>query len=209
MAKKKEKTIEELLDDLFVKLKNIYNKDIFVIDSTYILGGDQSNESLYGDFICILEADYVRAMKSVLGDHRYVLISDIKAFKENPSGKDAFYYYDEVTKEVERYFTKQKRIHDTFDMGNSDWCTLATMSESELGKVFTDNRYVQMQPENPEYPKIIIGKKLFPMVTLKNLSNVYYKFIHDGERGLYCMCVDFHFTHFRVNYLYYFLPIIE
>lgn len=45
MAKKKEKTIEELLDDLFVKLKNIYNKDIFVIDSTYILGGDQSNES--------------------------------------------------------------------------------------------------------------------------------------------------------------------
>lgn len=68
MAKKKEKTIEELLDDLFVKLKNIYNKDIFVIDSTYILGGDQSNESLYGDFICILEADYIRAMKSVLGD---------------------------------------------------------------------------------------------------------------------------------------------
>ena len=82
MAKKREKTPEELVVEIMTKIKNVFKKDIFVKDNTLIFAGEYSNNDVSGDIICNLELDYRLAMDSVFGKNELLYIEDVTLFKQ-------------------------------------------------------------------------------------------------------------------------------
>ena len=51
---KKEKTDEELILDLITKIKNVFRKDIYILNNYYIIGGEFSDETLHATYFCEL-----------------------------------------------------------------------------------------------------------------------------------------------------------
>lgn len=226
MGKKKEKTSDEKVMDFLTKIKNVFNKDILIKDNYYVFAGNISNESIYGDIICYIEPEYKLAIEEFLGVHDIIKISDIVKLKKLYTGDSDS--SDDDTEETEdtsnisdwhfliEYFDKdndiyqelnklQERVEKTFN-SITDWKAFTKYPVEMMETIFSDNSYIEFR-ESSDMPYVVLGKKLFPLVTLKNMENLFFKTVELKENGLNAFCVDFSFTHFRVHMIYYFLAL--
>lgn len=224
MGKKKEKTADEKVMDFLTKIKNVFNKDIYIKDNYYVFAGKSSNDSIYGDIICYLEPEYKLAIEEFLGIHDLIKISDIVLMKKLYTGssdddteestsegiKDISWdslieYYEKDNVEYAELEKIQTRINDIVT-GVAEWKSFTKYPMELLETVFSDNSYIEFR-ESSDMPYVVLGKKLFPLVTLKNMENLSFKTVELKDKGLNAFCVNFSFTHFRVQMIYYFLAL--
>ena len=78
MAKKKEAT----LDILLTKVSGILNKDVYIIDYTYCIGGKETNEEKVSELVLELDPDYSDMLKNLYPECRCIYIKDIKSAKK-------------------------------------------------------------------------------------------------------------------------------
>lgn len=236
MGKKKEKTSKDKVIEFLVKIKNVFNKDIFIKDNYCIFAGRHSNDSIYGDVICYLEPEYKIAIEDFFGIHDLIKIEDVVLVKKLLAGDG-----DEIEEESEEPLPEkkvdltkvcdldtlieqklvefmekdnptysqldelQKRITETFNQVE-EWKSFTKYPIELLETVFSNNSYIEFR-ESADMPYVTLGKKLFPLVTLKNMENLYFKTVPLEQSGLNAFCVNFSFSHFRVDMIYYFLAL--
>lgn len=235
MSKKKEKQSDELVMDLLTKIKNIFKKDLYIKDGMYMFGGSLSDESVYGDIYCVIEPKYMMAISDFFGKQDLIYIDDVGLLKKEylhedgddsddpddeppspqiPTSKDIimdwkrhvqFFNKDESTYTDLAIF--QNRVSDIIS-SVTDWKSFSTHPEEMINVIFSDNSYIEFQ-ESPETPYVVLGKRLFPLITAKTFVNVFYGMYELKDRGLNTFCIDYQFTHFRVYMVYYFVGLYQ
>jgi len=53
------------LDTLITKLGGVLNRDVYIINYTYCIGGDDTNDEKVSDIILELDSDFVNLLKEV------------------------------------------------------------------------------------------------------------------------------------------------
>lgn len=202
MAVKKEKTPEMLVMDFMTKIKNIFKKDIYIKDKLYVFGGKFSDEDVYGDIVCVLEPTYKLALESYFDpEKRLIYIDNVAEFKKEP---DIHYQYiddENIYQDLSKmYDDVMSNIHQ-----ENDWKSFSSIPTELVEKIFDDNSSVNFV-NNDDDSYVILCKKMFPLVTMKSLENLFYS-IHPFIDDMDVMCLDYQFTHFRMCIVYHYIKL--
>lgn len=175
MAKKKEAT----LDILLTKVSAILNKDVYIIDYTYCIGGKETNEEKVSDLVLELDPDYSSLLKDLYPECRCIYIKDIRSAK-----KDLDNNIDLNTNEksVEELRLKINNIINK--VGDETAWIPFTIRDEDYEKFFEDKEVVKGFMDNDNIPETYVSSRLFPKLTSSNIGEFYYKYYKDGYKDI-------------------------
>lgn len=175
MAKKKEAT----LDILLTKVSGILNKDVYIIDYTYCIGGKETNEEKVSELVLELDPDYSSLLKNLYPDCRCIYIKDIrKAKKELDENIDL----NTNEKSVEELRLKINNIINK--VGDETVWIPFTIRDEDYEKFFEDKEVVKGFMDNDNIPETYVSSRLFPKLTSSNIGEFYYKYYKDGYKDI-------------------------
>lgn len=183
------------IEDLFTKLSAIFKNDFYIIENTYLLGGDISEERNPTRFIIRLDPVYVNSIVDRFDNNPFIYIKESRKWKD-----DSELYTDlKISDDIRKTISNSKDLFvDRIDK-IENWNSFNFTEESlhdifKLGKTFALN-------EN-----ILLSKTMFPMVTEKNATNLYYNIKKpDKEEELMQFCSSFDTEWFQIYGLSYFI----
>lgn len=194
MAKKEKKVIDVVLD-ILTKVKSVYSKDLYIKDSIYILPGNTSEESLSGNTICEIHEEYINYVKKFTKGLPVIYIPNVIDFKAEVKAElDRGFTIEEITdvlnssmykwysEEMDIYkklTQKEKQIESYVLSDDTIWLKLNDIEPVALKAVFSDNEVGSIKYE--DNPSLIVGKKTFPLLTDKNLDNIYITFGKESD----------------------------
>ena len=192
--------------DFTVKLSKVYKKDFYIVDGSYLYPGIQSESDLSGIVICEIEEPYREYLKDLnITDFPLIYINDIKEFKDDiispKSVIDNETKLNELRKEIQYFVTKVKVNYDIWNK-----------FEVDNGIFFDEKEIIELSSNQETVPSVIIGLKMIPLISEKNIDNLYY--VCDSEETkislpLYFVLFDFHTPHFRIMMKYnYVSPVV-
>ena len=210
MAKKEKKVIDVVLD-ILTKVKSVYSKDLYIKDSIYILPGNASEESLSGNTICEIHEEYINYVKRFTKGLPVIYIPNVVDFKaEVKTELDRGFTIEEITdvlnssmykwysEEMDIYkklTQKEKQIESYVLSDDTIWLKLNDIEPVALKAVFSDNEVGSIKYE--DNPSLIVGKKTFPLLTDKNLDNIYITFGKESD-NVYTVTSRLAHTYFTV-----------
>lgn len=182
--------------DLLTKLSNLYS-DMYLINNTYVLAGNESSTNNRGEYFCILNPDMTKLCNDVFDKSKIYYISNIKKAKVS---------LDEYSEEV--------KLNNTIDLlkstlkenqksilSISNWEKLS-LSEEEINKIFEERETIELFKDNDSIPNITISKSIFPLITEKNISDVYYVIKQNNEINELILSLDFPLFQLYMFYTY-------
>lgn len=193
---KKEVSTEDLVMDLLTKIRNVFRKDIYIVDSFYILGGEDSNDSLPGHFYCELVQKYKLAVEKYFTRKDVIYISDIAEFKENPSEN-----WMEITDENKCVELRalahayQKSVIEA-----EEWRTFDALDDQTQSNIFNGKiAVIHADPYDSNSPYCIVAKKVFPLIGPKTIDKLFIAVNKTAEDSdLYALITQLDFTHFTL-----------
>ena len=193
---KKEVNTEDLVMDLVTKIKNVFRKDIYIIDSFYVLGGEDSNESLPGHFYCELVQKYKRAVEEYFGRKDVIYITDIPSFKENPS--DNWMEITDENKCVE--LRAEAHAYQKSVIEAEEWRTFDSLDDTTQYNIFNGKiALIYADPYDHNSPYCIVAKKVFPLIGPKTMDKLFIAVNKTAEdSNLYALITQLDFTHFTL-----------
>ena len=210
MAKKEKKVIDVVLD-ILTKVKSVYSKDLYIKDSIYILPGNTSEESLSGNTICEIHEEYINYVKKFTKGLPVIYIPNVVDFKAEVKAElDRGFTIEEITdvlnssmykwysEEMDIYkklTQKEKQIESYVLSDDTIWLKLNDIEPVALKAVFSDNEVGSIKYE--DNPSLIVGKKTFPLLTDKNLDNIYITFGKESD-NVYTVTSRLAHTYFTV-----------
>ena len=210
MAKKEKKVIDVVLD-ILTKVKSVYSKDLYIKDSIYILPGNASEESLSGNTICEIHEEYINYVKRFTKGLPVIYIPNVVDFKTEVKAElDRGFSIEEITdvlnssmykwysEEMDIYIKltqKEKQIESYVLSDDTIWLKLNDIEPVALKAVFSDNEVGSIKYE--DNPSLIVGKKTFPLLTDKNLDNIYITFGKESD-NVYTVTSRLAHTYFTV-----------
>lgn len=210
MAKKEKKVIDVVLD-ILTKVKSVYSKDLYIKDSIYILPGNASEESLSGNTICEIHEEYINYVKRFTKGLPVIYIPNVVDFKTEVKAElDRGFSIEEITdvlnssmykwysEEMDIYkklTQKEKQIESYVLSDDTIWLKLNDIEPVALKAVFSDNEVGSIKYE--DNPSLIVGKKTFPLLTDKNLDNIYITFGKESD-NVYTVTSRLAHTYFTV-----------
>lgn len=153
---------------LMTKIANIFKSDMYIINSTYCIGGKDSEEKNNSYALCLLNKEYSDIIKELFPDEEIIYIKDVKKSKEDLS------LVSTDIKEKEKIL---KRYKDLLEIVNSitAWENLK-LPENAIKTVFKDGLTYELFKDE-DIPSVLIAKSLFPMVSEKNIDTLAYNVI--------------------------------
>ena len=210
MTKKEKKVIDVVLD-ILTKVKSVYSKDLYIKDSIYILPGNASEESLSGNTICEIHEEYINYVKKFTKGLPIIYIPNVVDFKAEVKAElDRGFTIEEITdvlnssmykwysEEMDIYkklTQKEKQIESYVLSDDTIWLKLNDIEPVALKAVFSDNEVGSIKYE--DNPSLIVGRKTFPLLTDKNLDNIYISFGKESD-NVYTVTSRLAHTYFTV-----------
>lgn len=210
MAKKEKKVIDVVLD-ILTKVKSVYSKDLYIKDSIYILPGNASEDSLSGNTVCEIHEEYINYVKKFTKGLPVIYIPNVVDFKAEVKAElDRGFTIEEITdvlnssmykwysEEMDIYkklTQKEKQIESYVLSDDTIWLKLNDIEPVALKAVFSDNEVGSIKYE--DNPSLIVGKKTFPLLTDKNLDNIYITFGKESD-NVYTVTSRLAHTYFTV-----------
>lgn len=186
--------------DLLVKIKNVFKTDIYLINNQFIIAGNKSAEDNLGYYVCVLSPDLITVCSKIF-DNKIYYIKNVMNAKDDLEGNisvvDSIAESELVKYSLEEVINIKNKIENwnTFDF-----------TEEQLDKLFENNVTVNLF-ENNNIPSVTISKSLFPLVTKKSASSLYYNIIQETE--YINLIISFDFSMFQLYMLYRYLDISE
>ena len=210
MAKKEKKVIDVVLD-ILTKVKSVYSKDLYIKDSIYILPGNASEESLSGNTICEIHEEYINYVKKFTKGLPVIYIPNVVDFKAEVKveldrgftieeitdvlNSSMYKWYSEEMDIYKKLTQKEKQIESYVLSDDTIWLKLNDIEPVALKAVFSDNEVGSIKYE--DNPSLIVGKKTFPLLTDKNLDNIYITFGKESD-NVYTVTSRLAHTYFTV-----------
>ena len=185
--------------DLLVKIKNIFSTDIYLINNQYIIAGEKSSEDNLGYSLCVLSPDIINICNNSFDPCKIYYIKNITNAKDdlenNISEVSSYSEKELVNYSLEEVINIKNKI-ETWDSFN--------FTEKQLDELFEDNMTINLFKDT-DIPSVTISKSLFPLVTKKNVSDLYYSVIQDLQ--YINLMISFDFPLFQLYILYRYLDI--
>ena len=185
--------------DLLVKIKNIFSTDIYLINNQYIIAGEKSSEDNLGYSLCVLSPDMIDICNNSFDPYKIYYIKNITNAKDdlenNISEVSSLAERESVNYSLEEVINIKNKI-ETWDSFN--------FTEKQLDELFEDNMTINLFKDT-DIPSVTISKSLFPLVTKKNVSDLYYSVIQDLQ--YINLMISFDFPLFQLYILYRYLDI--
>lgn len=220
------------LADLFVKLQKVY-KDVYFFRGVYCIPGVEDATGVVGDILCVLEPKYRDAVKMLFPEEECIYVTSTKELKEDlqqkikdevtfDEGIDKKTLYGDFIKTYEGDQKQEKvnlctsfvdKIEKRVFTDDTErvWDCLGSNPEL-ISAFFTDKRVfnypiVTKERQEPE-EYVTIAKQMIPLVSESNIGVSFISIEKSEEQPeLYEILIDFRFSHFRMNALYYVLPL--
>lgn len=196
----------KILDNLFVKLNKLFKGCYISITGYALIKGDHNSVG-YGKIICeICEKEFtvVKKIFDNIENNGYIRIDDIKEtranlelIKMNISDIEKEY----VNSEIDKMNTDIDKV--------SEWKEFRLDEDDNKNEELFDeffNKSIAIELETDIGP-IIISKSILPHATSKNITgNILYT-TYDFNDELKALLFEFKFPQFKMNILYYILPL--
>ena len=162
-------------ENLLSKIANVFKTDSYVIDDTYVLGGEESESDNPSTILLILNPDIAKEVKDLnLTDGEDILfIEKIKDFKKTLNGGKLI---SQEEKDIKNKCKKLNKIIKNIE----DWKSL-DFSEEEIEGFITDGKTVKLFESDENIPSVTISKTLIPLLTIKNFSDLSYQVIVNDD----------------------------
>lgn len=199
---KKEKTDEELILDLITKIKNVFRKDIYILNNYYIIGGEFSDETLHATYFCELVPEYSLTCKKFFGDHELIYIKDITEFKEDTSKWNIVTDEDLINEIRTKIESARNVVNDP-----SDWKSFSNLKLSVIDDIMNNGKtsIIHQDEDDPMSPYCIVAKKIFPLLGPKTMDHLLYEIRnYENAENIYLLITRLSFTHFILYGIIYF-----
>lgn len=203
---KAEKGDEKVIRDLLVKINKVFPVDLYIIHNRLIYAGPKSEESISGNYLCILEEKFEKALGSQLQCNKTYYVDDVREAKDD--FENHVKMLDDISN-VEYIIHRVRALRGVLSM-ITDWISFKEVvdedNQTDFLKLFTNNDTIELKDIKNNTPSVTIGKSLLPLVTEKNYENLFYNIYKSDDSDLYIITFNFHFTHFQLYMMYYFIP---
>ena len=182
--------------DVFVKLKNVFPKDLYIMNNKFVCAGKESLNEKAGIYVCILEEKHSALLDYILDKSKTYYIKLIDVFKED---------FTTGLNEVDNNEEISKHIENIVDEFNQDLVWVPAIEQPDfITTIFDDKRNYELVVNDI---KFIIGKPLLPIVSKTNIKNLMFNAIYDEELELNTLRMDLRFTHFQLLMKYHALEL--
>lgn len=203
---KAEKGDEKVIRDLLVKINKVFPVDLYIIHNRLIYAGPKSEESISGNYLCILEEKFEKALGSQLQCNKTYYVDDVREAKDD--FENHVKMLDDISN-IEYIIHRVRALRGVLSM-ITDWISFKEVvdedNQTDFLKLFTNNDTIELKDIKNNTPSVTIGKSLLPLVTEKNYENLFYNIYKSDDSDLYIITFNFHFTHFQLYMMYYFIP---
>jgi hypothetical protein len=188
--------------DLLVKIKSIFKTDIYLIHNQYIIGGEKSSADNIGYNVCMLSPDIIDVCNKIFDSSKIYYIKNVTNAKDDLDNN-----YIEVTSVTESELVKYS-LEEILNIKNEcdTWDTFNFTNE-QLNDLFENNVTISLFSNNENIPEVTISKSLFPLVTKKTASDLYYHVIKD--QSYINLLIAFDFPMFQLVMLYRYIDISD
>jgi len=188
--------------DLLVKIKSIFKTDIYLIHNQYIIGGEKSSADNIGYNVCMLSPDIIDVCNKIFDSSKIYYIKNVTNAKDDLDNN-----YIEVTSVAESELVKYS-LEEILNIKNKcdTWDTFNFTNE-QLNDLFENNVTISLFSNNENIPEVTISKSLFPLVTKKTASDLYYHVIKD--QSYINLLIVFDFPMFQLVMLYRYIDISD
>lgn len=188
--------LSEKVDELLTKLPKVFKRDAYIINHTYIVGGDESEKINPGFSMCILTKKYIDALDEMYPDSKNIFISDIRKSKKEPL---EYIHTTFDNNEFEIAKKNMASIEKTINKFN-DWKSLKIYDSD--GSSFFDDAYIKHIPG--ETDTVVVSKEMFPLVSKTLSPTVSYniKEMKDDDLCILGIIIDLPYFQIQSTYKY-------
>ena len=167
------------LDTLITKLGGVLNRDVYIINYTYCIGGDDTNDEKVSDIILELDSDFVNLLKELYPDTKCIYFKKIKESKKDLENNLDLNTNNSIIEELE------KKINTIINMvGDSNPWNKFIINIDDYDSFFDKKEVIKGFIDNNEIPDTDISLQLFPKLTEKNIDDFYYKYYKDKYKDI-------------------------
>lgn len=183
--------------DILVKITKVLSSDLYLINNQFIMGGHKSDENNIGYYLYRLSPAAMTASAEHFKTNKVYYISDGKAAKDSLENN-----FIDVTNELEL-----KQINDKKDeilrlVKKTDIWKSFNFSEDDITTLFSDNSTLELFKDDKDIPSVTVSKTLFPYITEKNVSKLYYNVIKKSEYTNLLLSLDYDMFQLYMLYKY-------
>ena len=196
-------TSKTTIRDIFVKLSSVFPKDIYVIHNSYIMSGPESELATKGYYFCKLSPK----AKETIGElypSGVVYVPAVKIIKDDLTAYEKIEDEVKVDKIVSSLYGLTEKAKSP-----EEWHELSTDEREKLTRIISEKESDFMFDGNKSKSPIMIGKNLFPLLTVATLDNLTYAYDSYGDvkNNLEAILFSFTHTYFQLYMLYVYLPL--
>nr|DAR94445.1 MAG TPA: hypothetical protein [Caudoviricetes sp.] len=159
------------LDTFITKVSGVLNKDVYILNYTYCIGGEETNIEKMSDIILELNPEFVSLLKDLYPDTKCIYFKDIKKSKKDLENNLDLNTKSTIIDELELFI---KPIIDK--VGDSNNWNNFILPEEYYDTFFNKMESVMGFEDNKNIPSTEICSRLFPKLTEKNINDLYYKY---------------------------------
>lgn len=183
-----------VFNDILTKVSNVFKADMYLLDYQFCLGGKESEDSTSYTSICILSPEAIELVKEMFPNNKDILFTNVKKAKTEL----AEYSKTDLSKtEIDNIIKRKESILQIVNNINT-WNSF-DFTEETWNDIIKEGKTIEMFENDDTIPTVLIGKSVFPMVTVKNTSNLYYQLIKPkNEYDLYKLVTSFDTELFQI-----------
>lgn len=167
------------LDTLITKLGGVLNRDVYIINYTYCIGGDDTNDEKVSDIILELDSDFVNLLKELYPDTKCIYFKKIKESKKDLENNLDLNTNNTIIEELEKKINIMIRL-----VGDSNPWNRFIINNDDYDSFFDKKEVIKGFIDNNEIPDTDISLQLFPKLTEKNIDDFYYKYYKDKYKDI-------------------------
>lgn len=196
---------EITVPDILTKLSNIFTKDMYLIDSRYCIGGNETNDESVSKSICILNPDISDIFIDYFGNSSVIFFENIKKAKTAFGTEDEYQYVKTHIEERNKKQLIDNRDNLMKTISNISGWEQFNFTDTEIESIMTDGSVTTLFKDRNDVPEVTVSKSIFPFIKAKDFDKVYYNVSKAKNlKNMYVLIVSYDHVQFQFyNIIYY------
>jgi hypothetical protein len=196
---------EITVPDILNKLSSIFTKDMYLIQSRYCIGGNETEDETAGKSICVLSPDIADIFVDYFGSSNVIYFENIKKAKSAYGTEDEYKFVKVKLEE-----RNKKQLIDTKDsymkiIDSVKGWERFNFNEEQIESILTDGNTITLFEGNSSVPEVTVSKTIFPLIKSKDFNNIFYNVSKARNlKNMYTLVLNYDHNTFQFyNIIYY------
>lgn len=187
------------LKTIFMKLVNVFPKDMYLVHNWCAIAGNESDSENRGFYFCILDPDVRDILNKSFPNNPVLYIKSVREAKTDLSKVEEI-LDEKILKNIEVIINSFMINYNNY----SEWNTF-NFTEEEISLLFDDGQSLALFENDDDKSSIIISKSIFPLINGKTINTVKYiydNYEEDSELNQIIIVYDYDLFQLVMRYLF-------